>query len=263
MKWKLFAALLSALSVAQSQTNSSPPPDAFEQKTALADATANAVKHDAQLPNFICLRTTRRFEDFNENGWRSNDLIVERFLDVDRGEVYKVLMLNGQPVSVMRDELRGASPSEEFGSMMRAIFLPQTEAVFTWRQWFTLHGRGMYVFAYEVRDSKSSYHLEVSEESLDLSAAYHGLIFIDSENHFVHRMTLHVDEIPPSFPIQEVSLVLDYDYSRIRVADSLQPPFELRLLEANQLIANDGIFRRNQEEAEARPSPAPHPEKRK
>ena len=42
-----------------------------------------------------------------------------------------------------------------------------------------------------------------AEPILDLVAAYHGLIFIDSRKHFVHRITLHADGIPPYFPIQE------------------------------------------------------------
>ena len=98
----------------------------------------------------------------------------------------------------------------------------------------------MQVYAYQVRAFKSQYHIEVSEQSLDLVAAYHGLIFIDSENHFVHRITLHPDGIPPSFPIQDISLTLDYEYNRIGDADYLLPvQFELRSREGDRLIRSD------------------------
>ena len=70
--------------------------------------------------------------------------------------------------------------------------------------------------------------------SIDLVAAYHGLIFIDSRKHFVHRITLHADGIPPSFPVQDVSLALDYEYTRIGEGEYLLPlTFELRSREGN------------------------------
>ncbi len=75
---------------------------------------------------------------------------------------------------------------------------------------------------------------------IDLVAAYHGLVFIDEHKHFVHRITLHADGISPSFPVQDVSLVLDYEYTRIGDADYLLPlTFELRSREGKSLIKND------------------------
>jgi len=240
MKSRLVAAFLTVVGGLQCQTNSPPPPDSNQQQKVLSDATEYVVKHEASLPNFECSQTTRRFEDFNNSGWRPVDLIVEQLTYFDHREVYRVMTLNGQPASVTHDQLRGASSSGEFGSVMKSIFLPQTEAEFAWQDWFTLRGKRMHVYGYRVRAFKSSYHVEVPEKSLDLVTGYHGLIFIDSENHFVHRITLHADEIPLSFPIQEVSLTLDYDYFRIGDADYLLPlQFELRSREGVQMIRNE------------------------
>ncbi len=56
----------------------------------------------------------------------------------------------------------------------------------------------------------------------------------------MHRITLHADGIPPDFPVQDVSLALDYDYTRIGEADYLLPlEFELRSREGSHLIKND------------------------
>jgi hypothetical protein len=240
MKSRLVAALLSIVGVTQCQTSSPAKPDTSEQQKALADAAQYAMNHEGNLPNFICTQTTRSFEDFNNSGWRPIDLVVERLTYFDHHEVYKVLTLNSEPVSIAHDQLRGASSSGEFGSIMRAIFLPETETAFTWRDWFTLRGKSMQVYAYQVRAFRSRYHIEVSGQSLDLVAAYHGLIFIDSENHFVHRITLHPDGIPPSFPIQDINLTLDYEYNRIGDADYLLPvQFELRSREGDRLIRSD------------------------
>ena len=238
MTSRLVAALLSVVGVLDCQTSS--PPDSSEQRKVLADATQYAINHEANLPNFVCTQTTRRFEDLNNGGWRPIDVIVERLTYLDHREVYKVTMLNGQPATITHNQLRGASSSGEFGSIMRAIFLPQTETEFMWQDWFNLRGKTMHVYAYRVPAFKSSYHIEVPEQSMDLVTGYHGLIFIDSEKHFVHRITLQADEIPSSFPIQDVNLSLDYDYTRIGDADYLLPlQFELRSRQGFQLIKND------------------------
>ena len=98
----------------------------------------------------------------------------------------------------------------------------------------------MYVYAYHVAVGNSDYHVVVPEQSKDLVTGYHGLIFIDDRKHFVHRITLHADGIPPAFPIQDISLMLDYEYTRIGETSYLLPlTFELRSRQGNVLIKND------------------------
>ena len=213
----------------------------MEQRKVLADAAGHALNHEKNLPDFICLQTTRRFEDFTgKSGWRPIDIIVERLTYFQHREDYKVIELNGVPVSLPHQQLRGASSSGEFGSVMKAIFDPDTETKFDWHTWFTLRGIKTHVYAYRVRTSKSNYHIKIPERRLDLVSGYHGLVFIDDRDHLVHRITLHPDDIPPSFPVQEVSLALDYQYTRIGDSEYLLPlQFELRSREGNVLVKND------------------------
>ena len=217
------------------------PPRTAEQNQVLADAREHALNHDENLPNFICVQTTRRFEDFNgHDGWRPIDIIVERLTYFEHREDYKVIEVNGQPANLPHDQLNGASSSGEFGSVLKSIFSPDTETEFSWQNWFTLRGRRMHVYSYRVALSKSNYHIKVPLEKLDLVTSYHGLVFIDALRHMVHRVTLHPDGIPPSFPIQDVSLALDYEFNRIGDADYLLPlQFELRSREGKLLVKND------------------------
>lgn len=217
------------------------PPGSVEQKKILADATAYAFNHERNLPNFLCIQTTRRFQDYGgREEWRPIDIIVERLAYVEHREDYKVIEINGIPSSIGHNQLGGASSSGEFGSVMKGIFAPETATDFTWQTWFTLRGRKMHVYAYHVAADKSNYHVMVPELSKDLVAAYHGLIFIDDRKHYIHRITLHADGIPPVYPIQDVSLMLDYDYTRIGDGDYLLPlTFELRSREGNVWIKND------------------------
>jgi hypothetical protein len=218
-----------------------PAPDPAEQKKILADATDYAFNHERSLPNFLCVQTTRRFQDFQgREEWRPLDIIVERLAYFEHHEDYKVIEINGVPSSIDHSKLGGASSSGEFGSVMKGIFAPQTATDFTWQTWFTLRGRKMSVYAYHVSAAKSDYHVVVPEQGKELVAAYHGLIFIDDRKHFIHRITLHADGIPPPFPVQDISLMLDYEYTRIGDADYLLPlTFELRSREGNVHIKND------------------------
>jgi hypothetical protein len=217
------------------------PPDPIEQKKVLADAAEYVIHHEISLPNFICTQVTRRFEDATgKSAWRPIDIIVEQLTYFDHKEEYQVVELNGRSANVPHNQLNGASSSGEFGSVMKGIFAPDTETQFTWQSWFTLRGRRMHVYAYSVRANRSNYHIVLPNRSIDLAAAYHGLIFIDSRKHFVHRITLHADGIPSAFPIQDVSLALDYEYTRIGDSDYLLPlSFELRSREGNVMTKND------------------------
>lgn len=216
------------------------PPDAARQQKILADATDYAINHEQNLPNFICTQTTRRFEDYSgREEWLPLDIIVERLTYFEHHEDYKVLKINGLPSGITHDKLGGASSSGEFGSVMKGIFAPDSAAEFHWQAWFTLRGQKMHVYNYRISAAHSDYHIVVPRQS-DLVTAYHGLIFIDDGKHFVHRITLHADGIPVAFPVQDVSLMLDYDYTRIGDADYLLPlDFELRSRQGKARIKND------------------------
>ncbi len=217
------------------------PPDPVLAQKVLADATVYAANHERDLPNFICTQTTRRFQDFSgREEFRPVDMIVERLTYFEHHEDYKVLEFNGLPSNLAHDQLGGASSSGEFGSVMKGIFAPVAAAEFHWQAWFTLRGQKMHVYAYQVAKDHSDYHIVVAGRSGDLVTAYHGLVFIDDRRHFVHRITLHADGIPPSFPVQDVSLMLDYEYTQIGDASYLLPlNFELRSRDGKALIKND------------------------
>jgi hypothetical protein len=232
-------ALLAPFAAAAAQTVSRPP-DQIEQHRVLTDSANYALGQEKDLPNLTCVQTTRRFEHLENSGWRPIDTVVEQLTYFEHREHYKVLELNGQPASIAHEQLQDAPSSREFSSVMRTIFLPRTQTEFAWQAWSWLRGRRMNVYAYRVRPFKSRFHIEGPGQSLDLVAAYHGLISIDSEKHFVHRVTLQFDDIPLSSPIQDVSLMLDYDYARIGDTVHLLPlQFELRYRTGGQLVKND------------------------
>jgi hypothetical protein len=236
---RLFIVLLGAFGAALAQPTPSPTPGAEELKVVLADARMHALQNESSLPDFVCTQTTRRFESASANTWQPIDVIVERLTYFDHREAYKVLTLNGQPANIAHEQLNGASSSGEFGSLTKAIFLPETETEFEWHETSMLRGKTTQVYAYRVRAMQSRYHIAVPERSLDFVAGYHGFIFVDNKEHLVYRVTLHADGIPSNFPIQDVEVSLDYDYTRIGQADYLLPlRFELSSREGDRFVKN-------------------------
>jgi len=163
-----------------------PPPGPIEQQKILDEAAAFVVKHDTA---------------------------IEQFTYFDRRGGYQVVARSAEPVSILRDRPQGAFPSGGLWSLTSAVFSPQSSATFSWQGWKTIRGVRTYVFTFQVPASRLAYHIELPNRSLDLTTPYHGLIFVDSQNLVVRRITLHADEIPPSYPIQDIALILDYDWT--------------------------------------------------
>ena len=220
-----------------------PPPSAADQKKALADATDYVLNYEKNLPNFICTQVTRRYGDPGTGSFRAFDTINERLTYFDHHEDYKVITRNNEPVEVSHDKLQGAKSSGEFGSIMREIFAPQTETKYAWERWGRLRDTRMMVFSYRVPLSTSHYHIEVQEKGLNIVVGYSGLIFIDNDHHFVHQITLHAEDIPSDFPVQDLSIKLDYDYKKIGDAEYLLPlQFRLMSREGRMTVKNDVDF---------------------
>lgn len=224
-----------------------PPPDPpdSEKEKVLADATENVLNYEKSLPNFICGQVTRRYvAPAGTSDWSSTDTIFERLTYFEHHEDYKVVTVNNQIRDIPHDRLGGAVSSGEFGSVMAEIFSAKTETEFAWKRWATLRDKRMHVYSFRVRSSRSNYHIQVPEQSLNIIAGYQGEIFIGNEDHFVHRIALQAEDIPPTYPVQDVKLTLDYKYSAIGAQDYLLPyKFELESRMDRVRSRNDVAYR--------------------
>jgi hypothetical protein len=223
-----------------------PAPDAIEQKAILARITENALNYSKSLPDFICLQVTSRYVDSTgKDNFRLMDTIAERLSYVDQKEDYKVVQVNHVPVTNVKHEgLGGATSSGEFGSMLRDIFSPESEAQFDWERWATLGGQRMYVFTYKVEQSRSKYDIMHVTSGKSIISGYHGLIYADRKNDMVMRITFEADTIPADFPIQAVTQDLRYDMQRISEKPFLLPvKAELHSREGRVLVKNITEFR--------------------
>jgi len=201
-----------------------PPPSSEEQAAIIADVREYALNYSKNLPDFICTQVTRRYaapmpgtrwggSSMSEPRWQAEDVLQIRLsYSLQTGEKYLVVLANNTIVNKDYSQMGGSKSFGEFGSMLREIFEPSTEARFEWDHWGTLRGKRVMAFAYHVSQSRSQYRLVVEDAKLSIITAYHGLVEVDPDTHVVMRVTTIAENIPPDFPIRKAEDVLDYDF---------------------------------------------------
>jgi hypothetical protein len=220
-----------------------PPPTAAEQKEIIGRAREYALGYSKQLPDFICMQVTRRYVDPSGlEFWRNADTITTRLSYFEQKEDYKVITINGRMTEVPYQKLDGATSSGEFGSMMRELFEDATQARFEWQRWATLRGKRNHVYTYFVAQPNSKW--TVSYQRTDVTTpGYRGLVFVDRDSLEVTRITLEAD-MPPSFPVQMATTVLDYDSTDISGSKFMLPlRAEVRMRAGKDLVKNEVEFR--------------------
>jgi hypothetical protein len=204
--------------------NPIPPPSPEEQKRIIEQVREYALNYSKSLPDFICTQVTRRY--FDPSGlefWQSQDVITARLSYFEQKEDYKLVLVNNRAViDQSYDSLSGATSRGEFGSLLKTLFEKKTHADFGWERWATLRGKRTHVFSYRVAQPYSEWHITY-EHKLDIVPGYRGLVYVDRQTNMVLRVTLEAEDIPPSFPVQQASTVLDYDYTKIGERDYLLP----------------------------------------
>ena len=197
-----------------------PPPDSITQQKILGMMKEYAMQYTQNLPNFICTEAMRRYIDPNgSDAYRSLGLLLSRLAYHNGQEENKIYSINGKlqldPLDMGHAKVGGGSVSTgEFGSMMRAIFEPSSEAEFGWDHWATLRGRRMAVFNYFIDSGHSEYSIDYSSgegDSQRIITAYSGLVYADPNTGEITRIKFVAKDIPKSFPVSAAEETLDYD----------------------------------------------------
>lgn len=206
----------------QSQAPPIPPPDSVRQQQILGMMKEYALNYTQNLPNFICVQVTRRYVDpYKSDHFRSIGTVLAKVSYNEGRENYRVYSVNGQFQETDMEHVQaggGAISSGEFGSLMREIFEPASEAEFGWDHWATLRGRRMAVFNYFIDSGHSKYSISYSAGPGDeqrIITAYKGLIYADENTGEIDRIKFIAENIPRSFPVSEATEILDYDLVEI------------------------------------------------
>jgi hypothetical protein len=227
-----------------------PPPSSEEQAAIISDAREYALNYTKSLPNFICTQVTRRraapgpgsrYARGSEEGqpnYQTIDTLTLRLSYFEQKEDYKLIQVNGSFTTQDYNTIGGATSRGEFGSLLRDIFEPATEARFEWLRWSTLRGQRVMEFEYHVDQAHSQWHINY-ERRLDLVPAYSGYVAVDPQTHVVMRVTLVAENIPDDFPVKQAATILDYDYTDISGHQFLLP------LKAQTNMRADGMLTQN------------------
>src|SRR5438270_387180 len=130
-----------------------------------------------------------------------------KFIQEQKMTDYKLILVNNAPTIQDYRTLGGATSTGEFGSLLRDIFEPYTQARFEWDHWGLLRGRRVMAFAYHVEQARSRWSIEW-EHKEHIVPAYSGLVEVDQDTHVVMRVTLVAENIPPSFPVKHAETIL-------------------------------------------------------
>lgn len=218
---------------------SMPPPSIAEQKALIERVRDYAVHYSKNLPNFICTQVTRRYFDrTGQEQWEMNDTLTTRLSYFDQKETYKLVMVNNRATEENYHALGGALSTGEFGSMLQQVFEPKSQTSFAWLRWGKLRGHVAHVYAYTVPQANSEWRLNYERRD-EVVVGYKGLIYVDRDTEMILKVTLEGKDIPPSFPIQQASNALDYDYTQIGGQTFLLP------LKAEMRMRHDNIMTRN------------------
>lgn len=202
----------------QSKAAPIPPPSSVEQTKILGLMKEYALNYTQNLPNFLCVQVTRRYIDPNAGDhYRSIGTVLAKLGYNEGRENYKVYSVNGQFQDTDMEHVGaggGAISSGEFGSLMREIFEPGSNADFGWDHWATLRGRRMAVFNYFIDSGHSKYSIQYTAGPGDeqrIITAYKGLVYADANTGEIDRIKFIAVDIPRNFPVSEATEILDYD----------------------------------------------------
>ena len=229
-----------------------PVPNSEQQAAIIEDVREYALSYSKGLPNFLSTQVVRRYQagapgsrygsrSYNEPSWQQVDTLTLRLSYFEQKEEYKLIMLNSAPTTEDYKKIGGATSTGEFGSLLRDIFEPRSQARFEWDGWARLRNQLVMAFHYQVDQAHSQWGIEYERKD-HIVPAYSGRVLIDKDTHVVLRVTLNADNLPATFPVKEAATILDYDYQDLSGHQFLLP------MKSQTLMSADGILSRNDTE---------------
>jgi len=216
--------------------------DLLERTRAATLAAANA------MPDFIVKQLIRRSRAYGTtNNWIPQDnLTIAVGYRANVGEEYKVLAVNGIPLSTearqtrdySRDVDAGATSSGvEYISAVAGIFNPKSKATFTPVDTDIVRGRRALIYEYEVKQPNSQLTLK-SGDMAPVTVGSRGRLWLDRETNRVLRFEQIATEIPYDYPITAAGSIIDYDWVSISDQKYMLPTHsEIMMTQVNKGVS--------------------------
>lgn len=164
------------------------------------------------LPNYMVKQFTTRFVSVSKNEWKPQDTISTDLVYEDGREHYRNILLNGKPAKGKIEET-GSWSTGEFGTVLRDLFSPSTNADFRPNGSPVIAHRTTRAFTFVVEQENS--HWQVVAAGQTYKPAYRGTVWIDKDTARVLRIEMQTRNMPKEFPIDTVESATDYEFVRI------------------------------------------------
>ena len=202
---------------AQSPATGSPSkiPDDQTWPQFLEAARTKALAYTDDLPNFICTQITTRSERVSSGGWHQVDNFVADLTYFEKKENYKIISVSNRPTATATMEsLKGSWSTGEFGSSLRMLFDPQSNAAFRLEGVDQANGHETVRISYQVPRETSGSTITYNNERT-IVTAYRGRCWIEPESFNVVRLEEKAINIPEDFPLNRAETTIDYDVQDI------------------------------------------------
>jgi hypothetical protein len=183
----------------------------------LEQARQHALDFSEELPNFIVTQAVTRYTQVpGTKDWHLDDkLEIELTYRVGQSEDLNLLRVDGKPAKQSYADIGGSTSTGEFGSMLTAVFIPQSKCEFKEVKHETFRGRPTVIYDFKVRRANSLITLTDRTSGKKVVAGYNGSIWIDTETKRVLRIETSNDNIPAGFPITLSENAVEYEWTTI------------------------------------------------
>ncbi len=189
-----------------------PPPPSSEEQAAIIDAVRQyALEYSEKLPDFVCHEemVTSAAPLRPSAGWIKVSAIDSRLTYFKQKEGYQPYMQDGKLTSQDYEKLKGSKSVGDFGTMLRGVFAPSSQAHFEWRTWSRWQGQPAMDFSYRVPQDHSNYQITV-EGDRSATPGYSGYFVVDVKTRAIRMLTLVAESLPHDFPVQAAESKLTY-----------------------------------------------------
>ena len=200
------------LSAEPRPTFQSQSPPVAEWSRWIESVRQRALEYSDALPDFICSQKTRRYTASPESTtWQAQDVWEAELSYNQKTERYSHIRLNGKASRRQLESLGGALSIGEFGSLLRTLFLPETQGEFWKEGEEQFQGSAAIIVGFRVSQERSGWTLSF-KKSHSLRVAYRGRVWVDATNYQVLRITQESLKLPPTFPIAYSEATTVYSY---------------------------------------------------
>jgi hypothetical protein len=189
------------------------PPTDTEQKQFIEEIKAKAQEFEKSLPDFVCNQLSHHSVDpkgFNQ--WKTLETISEQLRFVKGQQQYTMLAVNGKKSGENDKPPESAVPVTEFIKMMHDIFDPAAKTGFAWTNWDSVRGHRVHMITFIVPQETSQFTLAKSK---GLKTGLAGFVYADTDTNQVVRIVAAPAGIPKNYPIQGVSIDMNYEFTRV------------------------------------------------